>query len=161
YCNRVGKFRFSSRLSACFIEVAMPEEQPDPARQAKPRRVIAPVVALLVTTGAGHFAVGAYRRGVLWFVLDAGAVLLGLFGILFISPSMFWFALGAVVLLRIASVGDVLRLPAADPDRLPGWGKTVLLWIGLVVIRQIGAVPIRAGLLEAFRIPAGSMSPTL
>lgn len=127
--------------------------------QPKPRGAVAPITLLLA--GAGHLAVGKYRRGLLWFVLDAVVLLLGVVALVAVSPSMYWPLLGAVLTVRIASLVDLVRLPAADPTALPSWGKTVLLWIALLAVGWGQAAAVRANLIEAFRIPAGSMIPTL
>jgi signal peptidase I len=130
-----------------------------PVEKSKPRRRIAPV-ASLIEPGAGQVAVGNYRRGLLWFVLHCAAVLAVTLGLL-ASAIAFWLLFAVAQLIRLASALDVIRLPAADPARLPSWRKTALLWIALMATGQLEVAAIRANLVESFKIPAGSMIPTL
>jgi signal peptidase I len=78
-----------------------------------------------------------------------------------ITPNLLLSATAVLLLVRLASLVDVVRSPALGPGPLPGWGKTVLVWLALIAVGRLEVFAIRTSLIEAFKIPAGSMSPTL
>jgi signal peptidase I len=132
----------------------MPEAAP------KPRRFAAPIVAFFII-GAGHVTVGRYRRSLGWLVANVIASFAIALAMTRSSPMLLLSAIAFFLLVRIASVVDVAFLPAADRAQLQGWGITILLWVALYGANFLTNLPIRAFLLEPFKIPAGSMSPTL
>jgi signal peptidase I len=120
------------------------------------RRASAVALSLLCIAGLGHFVLGRWKRGALWFAALLVAFYSALLGIGVVGmvglvlPPLVW--LGAAV--------DVARV-RADERELPGFGSVfvgwVVLWIGCIVL----ALLIRGFGMEAFKMPSGSMLPTL
>jgi len=122
-------------------------------------RPAAPWLAFFVS-GAGHFALGRWARGLAWNLGDS-VILFGLVESVLRGALKLWFLLIPLVLLaRIAVVVDVVRL-RRDATDVPGWGRAALLILALVVVGQLEARWVRATRLEAFSIPSGSSIPTL
>jgi signal peptidase I len=125
------------------------------------RRVSA-VLLSLVVPGAGHFLLGAFRRGV------ARAVGLTIFGLLLlfaapVSLLMVSVLIGVVVGIvgRVAAAIDTARIVRARPS----WKIVIVAWAALLVGDRIVMDPLttyyRAHYAQAFTIPSGAMQPTL
>src|SRR3954470_10950381 len=123
------------------------------------RRFSAPILSLLFSAG-GRFAIGRWRRGLVWlFVCDLFAsiyfklVLDHVFVPIWVLMLVGWG-------LRIASAVDVanIRRTAAEVPRV---AVVILALIGLSTLTISEALWLRATRIEAFKIPAGGMIPTL
>ena len=133
------------------------------------RRVSA-VLLSLVEPGAGHFLLGAFRRGIAW---AAGIAIFGPL-LLFAAPVSFWLSFWPLSLLSVVVIGILGRAGAAiDAARVvrptPSWKVVILAWAALLVGDLVVASPLathaaayyRAHYLQAFTIPSGAMQPTL
>lgn len=118
-------------------------------------RAIAALVSLFML-GAGQIALGRYRRAL---GLVSAYLLLIVFGAVSGRLGLMDLAIAIAVLVRIFGAVDVVRI--APAQQLPGWGRIILLWIGLLAVVLIGTYGIRRYVIESFRIPSGAMIPTL
>ena len=137
---------------------------PDGAQTAgfgRIRRVSA-VLLSLVMPGAGHFLLGAFRRGAAWAV---GLPLLGLL-LLFAAPVSL-LIVSAVIGLVVGVVGRVAT--AIDTFNVvtprPSWTIVIVAWAALLVGDLALVEPLKAyykaHFIQAFTIPSGAMEPTL
>src|SRR5438552_3521452 len=125
------------------------------------RRVSA-VLLSLVAPGAGHFLLGAFRRGAAWAV---GLAVLGI-GALFAIPISL-LTVSALITLVIGVLGHVAT--AIDTARIggerPSWKMVLVAWAALVVGNFVVMEPIKlyykAHYAQAFTIPSRAMQPTL
>lgn len=110
----------------------------------------AALAASLLVTGVGHVLIGRWKRG----ACLASALMLLAFSL----PLTRWPGLVAFVLLFLTIQLDVLL--AAMAPRPKGARLMVLLgaFVGALLVARFG---MRAYYLEAFRIPSGSVAPTL
>jgi signal peptidase I len=131
------------------------------ARQvpAGSERWVAGRVVALLCGPLGHIAVGQWRRACAWYAAVIVAASGGFFAAWRESPRSFWLALAALVLIRVAVVADVWRLPRLHP--LPRPRLVVLVGVGVVIFYEILGVRVRTNFVEAFSIPSGSMYPTI
>jgi len=128
-------------------------------RRGAPARRIWPAVLSVLLPGAGHFAVGAYRRGLAIAVamdvlawMAVGACALG-------AP---WVAAGLVLVAWLARAPiciDTRRRDGSRPRPRP-W-LLVCLAAGLVFGVNVTSSLRKRLLAEAYAIPGRSMSPTL
>jgi len=125
-------------------------------------RRVAAVLLSLGAPGAGHFLLGAFRRGVGWV---AGIAILWLVLLFAASPSL-WF----LILLSGGVLGILGRVGAAiDAARIvrprPSWKIVILAWTALLAGDLVVGSPLatyyRAHYAQAFTIPSGAMQPTL
>jgi len=125
------------------------------------RRVSA-VLLSFAKPGAGHFLLGAFRRGIAWAV---GIVMLWLL-LLFAAPVSLWL----LILLSSWVLGILGRVGAAiDAARVvrptPAWKVVILAWAALIAGDLVVVLPLatyyRAHYAQAFTIPSGAMQPTL
>jgi signal peptidase I len=130
-------------------------------RPSRARRIVA-VLLSLVAPGAGHFLLGAFRRGTIWAV---GLATLG-FGLLVATPASRvpltgLFIVVFALLARVAAAIDVARIIT----RRPSWKIVVVGWAALLVGEFVVVEPLKAyyktHYAQAFSIPSGSMQPTL
>lgn len=123
------------------------------------RRLFA-VLAAFVFPGTGQLALGHLRRGLTWAPLVWGVGTLGFVGAMALDqPMLVSGAMGGAMLLHLASGLDALRLPPAA--RLPGWGRALLGSLAIMALGLAGGQLNRRFLVETFRVPSGSMIPTL
>ena len=125
-------------------------------------RRISAVLLSLVTPGAGHFLLGAFRRGAAWTV---GLAILGLLllvatpGSLLIVSVMIAVVVGLVA--RVATAIDTARLVTPRPS----WKSVIVAWAALLVGHLAIMEPLTAyyvtHYVQAFTIPSGAMQPTL
>ena len=127
-------------------------EQPQREMSPFKRRSLAIAGTFFAGPGGGHLAYWRIRRGAIWFALFWASMLL-------MSVIGHW-AMGAMVLTFCGALVDAALIkPVQHP--LPQGGKIFVVWCGLLVFSVLGTNLIRATLIEAFNIPAGSMIPTL
>jgi signal peptidase I len=112
------------------------------------RRLLAVVLSLLA--GAGHASLGRWRRGAAWY----GAVGLSVV-LITVSP----LALLAACIMYVAALVDLLLLRI--DGELPRAGRVLVYTLCFFVALTTFSTATRRYLAEAFRIPAGSMLPTL
>jgi signal peptidase I len=112
-------------------------------------RALAVLYNLLLVPGVGHIAIGRWRRGLPWLLLSH-VWFLGL-----------WFPAVALLLMfipRVASAIEVARLERRwSPNLVQGstvYGVGLLASVCLIVLQ-------RTYVIEAWKIPSGSMIPTL
>jgi signal peptidase I len=123
------------------------------------RPVVSAILAFLVD-GAGHFALGHWTRGLIWNLADS-VVILGLISVITApAPRLFWPMFGLIALVRIAAMTDVIRLSRREGD-VPAVWKVLVGVLALLVVANFELVWVRMTRVEAFKIPAGSMIPTL
>ena len=151
--------------------VETPDAAPHPidagALPRRPRPWLAALLSWLLP-GLGHVHAGRPRRGAVALVaLNAGAVVVLLLS--FVAP---WSALRIALLLLMLLVPIfLLPLDAARVARrnVPGPRRWYQQWYALLAIGIVGSfavqgpafAAIRTHVAEAFRIPGGSMAPTI
>ena len=125
------------------------------------RRVSA-VLLSLVMPGAGHFLLGAFRRGTAWAV---GLATFGLL-LLFATPVSLLIVSTLVALVvglvgRVAAAIDTIRIGIPRP----AWKIVIVAWAALLAGDLAMVEPLqryyRAHYAQAFRIPSDGMQPML
>jgi signal peptidase I len=132
---------------------------------AAPRRDLAAILAILLPAGVAHSYLGRVRRGGMWLAIVCGVPMLAC---LLIPPvgSVVGFGTTSAVLLAACLVAwagpfvDVLVLPR-ERYGTTKWVAAGLFWPGGVIAAVLAAFFTRAFVMEAFKMPAASMSPTL
>lgn len=122
------------------------------------RRLAGPLVALLAGP-LGHVAIGQWRRACAWYAAEVTSAAGGFIAAWRASPRLFWLALVTLVLIRVAVVVDVWRLPRLRP--LPRGRLVAIVGVGVAIFYEILGVRVRTNFVEAFSIPSGSMYPTI
>jgi signal peptidase I len=116
----------------------------------------------LLAPGAGHFLVGRFRRGAAWAVGLPAVV----FGVLLVArgPLM----LPGVLLAFVAGLGGRIAAgleSARAGGARPAWRWVLLAWAALLAGDMLVFTPARGYIaahhVQAFRMPSGSMQPTL
>lgn len=110
--------------------------------------------------GAGHFVLGHVGRGILWWGVSASVSLLSLVALFFFIPLAYLGAVTVGLLIPLGASVDAVRLPAAKSG-LPSWKKAVAGWAVLFLIGISWSTGVRTFYVQAFKIPSGSMIPTL
>jgi signal peptidase I len=137
-------------------------EAPAPPRPAS--MAAAAILTFLFVLPAGHFYVGRPIRGLVWFsAVVAYTVIVEAFApslcrAIGIAGMAVW--LGGVLAITVAATVDAARLARRRTQRVPVW-LVVLVAVGAVIVGRVFAVAERALLLEAFKVPSGSMQPTI
>jgi signal peptidase I len=129
-------------------------------------RRVAAVVLSLVMPGAGHFLLGAFRRGVGWAV---GLTSLGLL-LVFAAPISPLFVIILIVVIvglggRVAAAFDAARTVRPRPS----WKTVIVAWAALLVGSLAADLVVveplkthyKTHYAQAFTIPSGAMQPTL
>ena len=112
-------------------------------------KILAALINLIVCPGAGHVAIGRWRRGIPWLVLQLASAPLGLVHPVALMVAMLGARVGAAV---------EVSLLRAEPT---GWLHGVLSFGGGVMVMVAFSMTSRAYVIEAFKIPSGAMIPTL
>ncbi len=134
------------------------------AGEALPSRGLALVFGL-IASGLGHVYLGQLRRGVLWACVPI-ALALSFAAAVVVLPLRWAFGVFLPVLLLIvgigwgAALGDVLLVPR-QRFRSVRWWYLPLFWLGSVAFSVLAALGSRTFLVQAFKIPSGSMQPSL
>ena len=129
-----------------------------------PKRWIAVVMSML-STGLGHVYFGQTGHGLIWGAIPMACTALVTIALRPISASIgYRSALGllfaAVLIPWVLGILSVLRIPSAMRTRT-SMLRVVPIGIGLFLASRTLAMGLRAYAMEAFRIPSGSMIPTL
>jgi signal peptidase I len=116
-----------------------------------------------ISPGAGQFYAGLTRRWVFWLAFSTlGPLAAGVAMPLAVRVGLPRLGIGFVVLLtlgRALSAFDALRIDTTRSRR--GAGIVAVAFVGSLAALIAGSLAERAFLLEAFKIPSGSMQPTV
>jgi signal peptidase I len=115
------------------------------------KRVIGAALSLIMP-GAGQLALGHTGRGIFWAVLPTlGAVASLVTGV---------FGLSMILIARVGSLIDAI---VSRPARkgAPGWMPVIAAWVGLFAAQLMLGFVTRALVAETYKMPSGSMMPTL
>jgi signal peptidase I len=136
----------------------------DAQESTPPKKGLALALGLLGPPGIGQFYLGRRRRAVLWFAVPA-VVNCALIALMPATGAAIGYG-RALVLLVVVAIGawlaslvDASRVQA-HPKR-PSTGMVAAYWVVGVLLALGLRSSIRHFLLEAFKIPAGSMTPAL
>ena len=129
------------------------------------RSVVASVLTLL-TPGLGHLYLGFPAQALAIWLCSLALIVSVFYGILSLSPSMVVGGLPALV--RIGFVGwaawDAARR-ARTADTAGAWYQRwymlALIWLAIAAALQPFVMSGERRMIEAFRIPSGSMEPTV
>ena len=132
---------------------------------SRPNKPLALLLAAACGIGVGHFYAGLRRRALFWLLfanvaLLSGAVLVVLLGRTSSFGVAFWLLLGLGLIGWAAPLVDLIVLPRER------FGQSNVLALLAFLLASIGLTvaarwTVRGFMLEAFRIPAGSMAPAL
>ena len=129
--------------------------------EAKPKSRIVAVLLGLVAPGLGLAYVGHALRGVVWAVVPLVPFLIFLLSAREVSPMSVLVALGASGLLGyLGAIVDVAVMPARKHRKasVPGM---VAIAVAPILLSPVVAIMLRIFVVEAFKVPAGSMLPTM
>jgi len=130
----------------------MPEER-------QPSRAVAALLALVAPPGVAHAYLGMPLRGAVWLA----ARLLVAIAAIALGPSLGLGPWGVLVVIAVPSLGQLADVTLV-PRRLIGkaHGGAIAAFFGAAFVLFVASsVVLRMFVVEAFKIPAGSMSPTL
>jgi signal peptidase I len=135
------------------------------AAESKPSRVIALLLAFFAATGTGHYYAGLRRRGLLWLAGTGFALLAATFALVPLGRALGY---GPVVAIWAGAVivawcGPTVDLALLSKQRFArvARGRVVLFWLGASAVGLLVRGVARSAMVEAFKIPSASMSPTL
>jgi hypothetical protein len=132
---------------------------------AEPRSRGLAFVLSLVVSGLGHAYLGQWRRAALWVAAPI-MVLLVFCACTILIPwraAFQWVAPAMVLVMGLAwcgAAGDVWLIPRSL-FRKPALWKLPLFWLGNLTFSVAAALAARMFLLQAFKVPGGSMQPAL
>jgi len=133
------------------------------AKKGTPGQRVAAFFLSFFAIGTGQFFLGHTRRGLAWLAfgvlgvpLAAAAIVIGGSGVILLPMLVFV----AAALARPLSAFDTLTLTVTEEPR------PRITWVALAFVGSLGltvAAPVftRVFVLESFKLPAGSMLPTL
>jgi signal peptidase I len=119
----------------------------------------AAIIGSLILAPAGPLILGHYPRVASSFAVEVLAVALFVVGARWNLPWLLLLSMLVALLNRAAMVRAAIKLGPAT--RLPGLTTVVLSLVFLCLLEDALPSMARAHLVEAFKIPAGSMIPTL
>ena len=128
----------------------------------KSRRIVG-LIAALFFPGGGHFVVGRWRRGILWYLAVSVLAALVLLGATF-APLIMLVELPVALLAHVGAIVDFLRL-FRSVTNVPSWwrvlgGLTILGLAGVIWDSTVKEY-YWENYLKAYTIPSGAMHPTL
>jgi len=131
----------------------------------KPSRATAMVLALLGPWGIGQFYLGLTRRALAWLLVPIALLVVFAFalpslGALVGYGSLLALLVGGGVVAWAASLVDLVALPEGRTKRVRGL-VVAGFWLAGYALALVVAVAVRGYGVEAFKIPSGSMQPTL
>jgi signal peptidase I len=129
----------------------------DRSPQARP---ISALLLALIAAGAGHFAIGRWRRGLVWLFVTDLALSICVATLLAGHLGAVWAMLAMGLLVHVASVVDVVRIRRVAAD-VPHAGLVALAVVGLLGLASAESLWLHTTRLEVYRIANGSMIPTL
>jgi signal peptidase I len=142
---------------------ALTHEDADAARSAearKPSRLGALVLGFLAypLMGAGFFALRRPRALAVWAAVGLSLLLLAIIGVRAPAPKLAVLALAGLYATLLWSLGHTAfaRVGTGPPA-----ARVWLLAIALIVAGKGTALAVRLWVMEAFKMPSGSMVPTL
>lgn len=129
----------------------------------KPKRWVALLLTLFLPAGVGHFYLGQRRRALAWF-----ALVLGVLFVLATAVDVFARyprAVIAAMFITIPAIGvalviDIFRIPPERLKLVPLPKLFAAAVLAVAVSWAIKAIP-RGMIVEAFKLPSGSMFPSL
>jgi signal peptidase I len=124
-----------------------------------PSRAVAELLAVVAPPGVAHAYLGMPVRGAVWL---GGALAIAI-AAMALAPSLGlgpWAVLGAMAVLWLGVILDIAFVPSRRFGKASA-GAIAGLAVGDLVAFVVLAVGLRVFVLEAFKIPAGSMAPTL
>lgn len=143
----------------------MADEIATTATEAKPSKGIALLLGLLGPWGTGQFYLGQTKRAVLWLVLPSAFLVLCAFGLPWLGSVLGYGLIFGVFFVGglgawLGSLVDLLRIPETRLRRVGGL-KVFGYWVAGVLFTIAVRLSLRAGVVEAFKIPSGAMQPAL
>ena len=133
--------------------------------QRPPNRAVACLLAAFCGIGAGHYYAGLRRRALGWLCAAGAMAVCSVLALPVLArASIFGWALpvliGGFVLSWLGPFVDLCLVPQRHFSRVPLWQVA-----GYVAAAQLGSMAlsysVRTWLVEAFKMPSSSMSPTL
>jgi signal peptidase I len=136
----------------------------EPQGPGRPSPTIALLLSLLCATGVAHAYAGRPRRGLAWVGVLFGAMLVMIIAARVVhgGPFVAIFAIVALVASAtwIPATIDAYRIASTSPRR-GSFVQVALIWVGVQVAAVFVAMFARMFVVEAFRLPSASMTPTL
>lgn len=135
----------------------------------KPRKPWISVVLTLLAVGLGHIYTGAAKKGITLYFLGQGIILLIFLPLIYFIPSAIVLLLAGlcVILFVIYCIVDAIKIArqnrvSYDLKRYNKWYIyfTCLVVASFVVQPLVGGL-IKVFFIQAYKIPAGSLKPTL
>jgi signal peptidase I len=123
------------------------------------RRVLAIFLSFWVS-GAGHVAIGRARRGAVWYAAELALFTAGALAGCFDHGILIWVFFGSALLLRLVAAADAYLRGAEAGSDTPAVA-IVGIMLAMIVGAAGGAVLLRWRVIEAHKVSAGSMAPTL
>ena len=137
----------------------MTEPATAPGPRPSRRRRVGSVVLSAMGGGLGQIALGQWRRGALFYAACMASTVSAIGFALLGRGAPMYVAIACGLIVQLAYTVDAARV--APGPRVPRRRAVLLLIVGQCVFYNLAAGRARAGLVEAFKIPAGSMYPTL
>jgi len=123
------------------------------------RRVLAMGIGFCAA-GVGHYFLGAGKAGAVWAASVIGALFAAVAAVLLGLPIAALVGVGLALAVHVATLIDLLR-PRPACSASPATSRVVALVVLAFGLGEGFSTVVRGQLVEAFRIPGESMSPTL
>ena len=121
-------------------------------------RRIGAVIASVSAPGAGLFVLGRWERGLVWVAAAMVGLVVGYAGFVF-HPPLLLAGLFVGPFVWVGSLVDTIRARAGRT--LPPLALAVGAWFAIATVDRVPALLLQAFVVEAYKIPSGSMQPTL
>lgn len=135
----------------------------------KPRRPWIAAISTLASRGLGHLYVGEPARGIAWFVIEKILVVVFAVLVIVVEPSAMFYSLAILgsIAYTIFCVVDATRIAKTKSEHyeLAKYNRW-FVYLGYFVvmsllITSLLSTAIKSNIVEAFKIPTGTMMPTL